>query len=166
MCELYAINSRRPVRANEHLRTFYRDSVQRPHGWGLSWRDGASVHLHKEDERLYLKAEYNMSGRFGESFNGKKPRVFLSDGDEFMGFTVIHTPGHTPGGISFYSKEDGVLFSGDTLFNRGYGRTDFPGGDFSVLRQSLKALFRITPKMVCYPGHDGPGLVGRDPVGE
>ena len=51
MCELYAINSRRPVRANEHLRTFYRDSVQHPHGWGLSWRDGASVHLHKEEVR-------------------------------------------------------------------------------------------------------------------
>lgn len=51
MCELYAINSRRPVRANDRLRVFYRDSVQHPHGWGLSWRDGALVHLHKEEVR-------------------------------------------------------------------------------------------------------------------
>ena len=51
MCELYAINSRRPVRANEHLRLFYQDSVQHPHGWGLSWREEGRVFLHKEELR-------------------------------------------------------------------------------------------------------------------
>ena len=58
MCELYAINSLRPVRANDHLRVFYRDSVEHPHGWGLSWREDAQVFLHKEELRaidsLYL----------------------------------------------------------------------------------------------------------------
>lgn len=51
MCELYAINSKRPVRANEHLRLFYLDSVQHPHGWGLSWREEGRVFLHKEELR-------------------------------------------------------------------------------------------------------------------
>ena len=51
MCELYAINSRRPVRANDHLRLFFRDSVHHPHGWGLSWREGERVLLHKEELR-------------------------------------------------------------------------------------------------------------------
>ena len=51
MCELYAINSRRPVRANDHLRLFYQDSVQHPHGWGLSWREGDRIFLHKEELR-------------------------------------------------------------------------------------------------------------------
>lgn len=51
MCELYAINSKSPVRANGYLREFYRDSVYHPHGWGLSWRDGTTVHLHKEEVR-------------------------------------------------------------------------------------------------------------------
>lgn len=51
MCELYAINSRRPVRANDHLRLFYMDSVWHPHGWGLSWREDGRVRLHKEPVR-------------------------------------------------------------------------------------------------------------------
>lgn len=51
MCELYAINSLRPVRANDHLRVFFRDSVCHPHGWGLSWREDAHVYLHKEELR-------------------------------------------------------------------------------------------------------------------
>ena len=51
MCELYAINSRRPVRANDHLRVFFRDSVEHPHGWGLSWREGPRVFLNKEELR-------------------------------------------------------------------------------------------------------------------
>ena len=51
MCELYAINARRPVRANDHLRTFFGDSVEHPHGWGLSWREGPRTFLHKEELR-------------------------------------------------------------------------------------------------------------------
>ena len=51
MCELYAINARRPVRANDHLRTFFCDSVQHPHGWGLAWRTGEQVFVHKEELR-------------------------------------------------------------------------------------------------------------------
>lgn len=51
MCELFAINARRPVRANEHLRLFYQDSVEHPHGWGLAWREGDRVMLHKEELR-------------------------------------------------------------------------------------------------------------------
>lgn len=51
MCELYAINSRRPVRANDHLQLFFLDSVHHPHGWGLAWREGGRVLLHKEELR-------------------------------------------------------------------------------------------------------------------
>lgn len=51
MCELYAICSREPIYANDQLRMFYQDSVQHPHGWGLSWREGEQVHLHKENVR-------------------------------------------------------------------------------------------------------------------
>ena len=51
MCELYAINSLRPVRANDHLRLFFEDSVEHPHGWGLSWREGRRTFLHKEELR-------------------------------------------------------------------------------------------------------------------
>jgi glyoxylase-like metal-dependent hydrolase (beta-lactamase superfamily II) len=57
-------------------------------------------------------------------------------------FNVIHTPGHTPGGISLYS--DGIIFVGDTLFAGSIGRTDFPGGDFDTLIASIKTkLFKL-----------------------
>lgn len=51
MCELFAINALRPVRANDHLRLFYQDSVEHPHGWGLSWREDGHVYLYKEELR-------------------------------------------------------------------------------------------------------------------
>ena len=65
--------------------------------------------------------------------------------------SIIHTPGHTKGGICLYT--DGVLFSGDTLFERSIGRTDFPGGDFKVLEASIKKLYNLPDNTVVYPGH-------------
>lgn len=66
--------------------------------------------------------------------------------------SVIDTPGHTCGGISFYDEITGSLFSGDTLFSEGVGRTDFPGGSTDDLRNSIKQLSDIEIKSL-YPGH-------------
>jgi hydroxyacylglutathione hydrolase len=67
---------------------------------------------------------------------------------------VLHTPGHTPGGISLYSKEAGVVFAGDTLFADSIGRTDFPGGSMSQLLNSVRLkLFTLPEKTEVYPGH-------------
>ncbi|HKK64272.1 MAG TPA: MBL fold metallo-hydrolase, partial [Clostridia bacterium] len=67
---------------------------------------------------------------------------------------VIHTPGHTPGGISIYSESDLILFSGDTLFFEGVGRTDLPGGDSDQLRSSiLDKLFTLPDETRVFPGH-------------
>jgi len=66
--------------------------------------------------------------------------------------TVIHTPGHTPGGICLYSKPN--LFSGDTLFAGGVGRTDFPGGSTQELLNSIKGqLLTLPPDTIVWPGH-------------
>ena len=111
------------------------------------------VHLHEKEEQLYLNPEYNLSGHFGAAFFGKKQRVLLKDGDDFMGFAVLHTPGHTPGGICLYNKEENALFSGDTLFCAGYGRTDFPGGSMLKLRESLMKLLALPGETKVYPGH-------------
>lgn len=64
---------------------------------------------------------------------------------------VIETPGHTPGGVSFYTR--GILFSGDTLFCQGVGRTDFAYASYEALRQSLRKLFKLPKETVVYPGH-------------
>jgi len=67
---------------------------------------------------------------------------------------VIHTPGHSPGGISLYTE--GMVFVGDTLFAGSVGRTDFPGGDFNVLRTSIQEkLFVLGDDVKVYPGHMG-----------
>lgn len=59
---------------------------------------------------------------------------------------IIHTPGHTPGGVVYYCEEEKVAFTGDTLFNMSVGRTDFPGGSWAQLMQSMKLLVSKLPK--------------------
>lgn len=84
-----------------------------------------------------------------------KVDVFLKDKDTIhfgnQTLQVIETPGHTPGGISLYSK--GVLFSGDTLFARGVGRTDFSYSSDKDLKASVKKLLKLPPETEVYPGH-------------
>ncbi len=96
-----------------------------------------------------------LSGMFGCSMKAMDV-ADLRDGQVIdlgdTGFTVIHTPGHTPGGICLYEPSSGSLISGDTLFETGIGRTDFPGGSFARLRESLVRLSNIDIRGL-YPGH-------------
>ncbi len=68
-------------------------------------------------------------------------------------FELLLTPGHTPGGLCLLNREAGVLFTGDTLFRFGYGRTDLPGGDMAQLRRSLMRLLTLDDSLRVYPGH-------------
>ncbi|MCP6717940.1 MAG: MBL fold metallo-hydrolase [Patescibacteria group bacterium] len=84
---------------------------------------------------------------------------FLKEKDEIkIGNTVlkvIHTPGHTPGSICLLG--DNFIFTGDTLFENGYGRTDLPGGSYEEMENSLNRLSQLLKsKMVVYPGHGRP----------
>ena len=75
--------------------------------------------------------------------------------------TIIETPGHTKGSICLYSAEDKILFSGDTLFYRGIGRTDFPDGDQKAIIHSIKTkLFTLPEDTIIYPGHGPSSTVG------
>lgn len=94
-----------------------------------------------------------------------EPTVLLKQGDTILesDFQVLHTPGHTPGGISLYSEERGVVFSGDTLFFKGIGRTDIPGGDAEQLRHSIeKVLFELPPETRLFPGHGPNSTIERE----
>jgi glyoxylase-like metal-dependent hydrolase (beta-lactamase superfamily II) len=67
---------------------------------------------------------------------------------------VLLTPGHTPGHVSFYAAQAGVIFDGDVLFKQGIGRADLPGGDPQVLMRSIKeVLLALPPQTIVYPGH-------------
>lgn len=87
-----------------------------------------------------------------------KPDRWLKEGDEIqigeINFTVMHLPGHTPGHIGFIDYQNKIAFTGDVLFRRSIGRTDFPGGDFSQLIQSIKTkLWKLDDDMQIVPGH-------------
>lgn len=113
------------------------------------------VLMHKMDIDSILK-EYDV---FYISMKNKEKAVknitLHSDGDEFMlgknKLRIIHTPGHTKGGVCIYTE--GMLFSGDTLFEHSIGRTDFIDGDFAELESSIKKLYRLPNDTAVYPGH-------------
>ena len=75
---------------------------------------------------------------------------------------VIHTPGHTPGGVCYFLPDSGILFTGDTLFRGSIGRTDLPGGNSSSMRNSLKKLLSLNDDIVIYPGHGSQTTIGRE----
>jgi hydroxyacylglutathione hydrolase len=76
---------------------------------------------------------------------------------------VFLTPGHSPGHVSFYVAEAGVVFDGDVLFKQGIGRTDLPGGDFQTLMHSIKeVLLALPPETTIYPGHGPATTVGEE----
>lgn len=97
-----------------------------------------------------------------------RPDRLLKDGDTIevggLKFTVLHTPGHSPGGISLYGH--GILFSGDTLFNYGIGRTDFPGGSYEQIMDSIKnKLMTLPDDTIVYPGHGPATTIGEEKRG-
>jgi len=96
-------------------------------------------------------------GFFGVDGNElPKADVRLKEGDRVfnMDLTVLETPGHTPGSVCFYAEKEGILFSGDTLFFDGVGRSDLPGGSEKKLRESIqKKIATLPPETRVFPGH-------------
>ena len=85
-----------------------------------------------------------------------EPDVILAEGQKVFssGLVVLETPGHTRGGICLYSEKDGLLFSGDTLFFMGVGRTDLPGGNEKAMLESIRTkLLTLPPETRVFPGH-------------
>ncbi len=126
---------------------------------------GAQLLIHRLDAPMLSQLD-TAARMFGlRSENSPPPDRTLEDGDHIavgtLDFTVLHTPGHTPGGICFYGQ--GVVFAGDTLFAGSIGRTDFPGGDFDTLITSIRQrLFALPEEVKVLPGHMGPTTIGRE----
>ncbi len=127
---------------------------------------GADFAVHEAEASRKGVASLNrmMGAMMGGSFRAPpQPERTLHDGDVVeigdLSFRVIHTPGHSPGGICLYGH--GVLFCGDTLFNLSVGRTDFPGGDYDQLMKSIKGKLMALPddtRVLC--GHMSETTIG------
>ena len=81
------------------------------------------------------------------------PVQHYDEGETIGPFKILHIPGHTQGCVGIYDEKAGVIFTGDTLFQADYGRTDLPGGNEGQIRQSLKRLLSLNEETVVYPGH-------------
>ncbi|WP_217586705.1 MBL fold metallo-hydrolase [Lentibacillus saliphilus] len=116
------------------------------------------VYVHETEAKWLVDAQLNGSSLFiGMPIITELPEQLIEPGKLCIGdfvMDVIHTPGHSPGSVSFVFQKDEIVISGDALFNGGIGRTDLPGGDFSVLAQSIKTkLYALPDHYRVYPGH-------------
>lgn len=122
----------------------------------------AQTVAHRDETAVLNNPEANVSALFGEPTVYAAPDKAVADGDLLnVGdacFKVLHTPGHTPGGICLYCEKEKLMFTGDTLFCGGYGRTDFLYGDENALFSSLKRITSVSGDTVFYSGH---GIEGR-----
>ncbi len=130
------------------------------HIWGtnkLRELSGAPIYAYEEEKVLCESAVNNVSDQVGRPYT-VIPDKYLKDGEEvtIAGMTckVIATPGHTVGSCCYYFEEDGILISGDTLFQESVGRTDLATGSSSAIVRSIREkLFVLPDEVKVYPGH-------------
>lgn len=127
----------------------------------------APLYVHRADAARLPDADANLSHPFGFEVEARTQPAVLLEGGECITpagipMQVLHTPGHSEGSVCYLLPENQGILTGDTLFAHGYGRTDFPDGNFMKLKQSLRTLFHLHPRLITYPGHDEPGEVGSD----
>ncbi len=128
------------------------------------------VYVHKRDAYMLTDRQSNLSFLAGITpAAGDSPRAdfTLEEGNliEQAGIKleVLHTPGHTPGGVCLYAKKEQIVFVGDTLFADSIGRTDIPGGSTAQLIKSIKQkLLALPDETVVYPGHGPQTTIGRE----
>jgi len=125
------------------------------------------VYIHQADVPMLRSPEENLSLLTGVTVESPRPDVLLKDGDIInearIQLTVLHTPGHSPGGICLYAEAEAKVFSGDALFAESVGRTDFPGGDTTKLLESIRdKLFVLPDVTVVYPGHGPQTSIGNE----
>lgn len=131
----------------------------------LQSKTGAEILIHSADAPMLTDSFANGSSLFGMQIRSPKATREVRDGEDIIigkvRLKVLHTPGHTPGGISLFGE--GVVFSGDTLFHGGVGRTDLPGGSQEDLVRSIREkLFTLPDETVVHSGHGEPTTIGHE----
>lgn len=116
---------------------------------------GAQLLIHEADMDQLTGITNRLMARFNKGSASPKPMRTLHDGDIITfgkeQLKVIHTPGHTPGSICLYTP--GHIFTGDTLFTEGMGRTDLPGGSYKQIMESIYRILSLPDDTIIWPGH-------------
>lgn len=131
---------------------------------------GAPVYVSEEEQHWLKDPDLNGSGKYAgmgmTPIQSSVESTVLSEGHHTIGsfsFEVIHTPGHSPGSLSYLFNEDDALVSGDVLFSGGIGRTDLHQGDYDTLIHSIKdKLYVLDDDLTVYPGHGIPTTIGEE----
>src|SRR5579863_9991032 len=119
--------------------------------------------IHPDDVAMYTDEQVARMYRRAAPLVHRKPDILLQEGDKItfgtLTLEVLHTPGHTRGGVCFVSRPY-CVFSGDTLFNRGIGRTDFEGGSYDQIVTSIREkLYTLEDELVVFAGHGSPTTI-------
>ncbi len=122
----------------------------------MAEKTGAKTIIHEADANGMQETDPNILAMF-RAENPPPPDILVKDGERIrigsIELEVIHTPGHTPGGISLYT--DGMVFTGDSLFVGSIGRTDFPKSSYRDLENSIRTrLYTLPEDTIVYPGHN------------
>lgn len=126
-----------------------------------------SICIHPAEREWLGDPVSNLSALSGSPVISPEAELFLSDGDTLKlggsAWRVLHTPGHSPGGITLVDSDDRCALVGDTLFAGSVGRTDFPGCDHGALMRSISERLYVLPDQTrVYPGHGPETTIGRE----
>lgn len=139
------------------------------HNFGNSYMQkefGLNPKVHHKDKFLMESIKQQAQLLLGLDLTEEQPKDidYLTKDDiiEFgnQRFTIIETPGHTPGSVFFYNKKEHIAFSGDTIFKRSIGRTDLEGGSMFQMIQTLRFVSQLPDKTILYPGHGESTTIG------
>lgn len=128
---------------------------------------GLPIAIHEAEARFLTDPVLNLSGLIGMDLTSPPADRLLRHGDVLMlgdlKFNVLHTPGHSPGGVCFYQPENHAAFVGDTLFNGSVGRSDFPTSDPEALIRSIRErLYTLPGQTQVFPGHGPATTIARE----
>jgi len=119
--------------------------------------DAPQLVIHRLDAGMLQDPRTNVSWMIGRAITAPEATMTVVEGSRLhlagMDFTVLHTPGHTPGSVCYLVDEH--LFTGDTMFHYGCGRTDLPGGSGADMHESLQRLYPLAQQYHIHPGHEG-----------
>ena len=113
------------------------------------------ITLHESEWQFLKSMDHYIKAALGVNLDSINPDFFLTEGDlavRGLDFKIYHSPGHSPGSVSIYWPEQKALFAGDLIFKEGLGRTDLPGGDGTLLKESIKRLEELEIEWLL-PGH-------------